>query len=137
VLPLLLVAAPAACSDDGGTAPDMAELEGRNWFVASITEDGVERPIVDGTDIALRFERGRVHGDAGCNGMSGDITFDGDELVLEELGRELMLCEPEALMEQEDWLAALLLARPSMTVVDDDVTMEAGSTTVALTRAAP
>ena len=69
-LPLLVVVL-AACSDDGGTAPDMAELGDRTWFVTSITEDGVARPIVDGTEITLTFEQGRVRADAGCNGMSG------------------------------------------------------------------
>lgn len=135
-VPLLALVAAGACSEAGGSPPDLAELDGRTWIVTSITEDGVDRAVVDDTRIWLRFVDGRVDAAAGCGTMSADVALDGDELVLGQLSGHL-LCEPAERLEQEQWLADLLFAHPSLSSEDDELSLEDAGTTVELRAAAP
>jgi heat shock protein HslJ len=137
-LALLLLAGPLGCGDDGGgggggDGADLdAELDGRELVATGITEDGVRREPVAGTEIRLTFDDGQLGATAGCNSMGGRYALDGDVLVVDELATTDMACEPP-LMAQDEWLAGLLAGRPSVGLDGTDVTLTTGSTVVKLT----
>ena len=55
----------------------------------------------------LSFVDGQLGASGGCNSMGGSYVVDGDRLAVEQMMTTEMACEP-ALMEQDQWLAALL-----------------------------
>lgn len=124
-----------ACGDDGGSGGDgsalAAALDRRELVVVAITEAGVEREPVPGTEIRLNFEDGQLGASAGCNSMSGRHAIDGAVLVVEELATTEMACEP-ALMAQDAWLAEVLTGRPEVVLDDNGISLIDGSTALLL-----
>jgi heat shock protein HslJ len=127
----------AACGDDadsgqpptttsGASAP--ATLDGRDFIVTG-TEG---RELVAGTTVRFSFDDGRVGVNAGCNSMSGSYQLDGDELVVGAMASTEMACEP-ALMDQDQWLAELLQARPRVAVDGDRMTVTGQAAALTLT----
>jgi heat shock protein HslJ len=95
------------------------------YVVTSV--DGAE--LAPGGDLVLTLDDGAIGMSGGCNGIGGAYTLDGDVLVVDGLAQTEMACA-DALMAQDEWVVALLEARPSLAVEGDTVTISDGSITV-------
>ncbi|HET6966993.1 MAG TPA: META domain-containing protein [Ornithinibacter sp.] len=91
--------------------------------------------LVEGSQVTLTFEDGRISANAGCNTMSGPATWDGETLEVEgPLASTMMACE-EPLMEQDTWVSDFLTSSPALAVDGDELTLGDDSTGMTLTRA--
>jgi heat shock protein HslJ len=115
-LPLAILSALllAACTGAGGgtaRAPggdpsarsNRDGLEGRTFLATA----AVGHSLVPGSVVRLSFEDGRLGAAGGCNSMGGSYAIDGGRLSVGQLAMTEMACE-QALMDQDQWLAALL-----------------------------
>ncbi len=126
-----LLSACAAGSSGGGDG-GLEDLDGRSFVSTAVTDAGAARPLVAGTQIRLDFADGVLGAGAGCNSMSGPYRLDGDTLTMPEgLATTEIGCEP-ALMDQDAWLAQLLLDQPTLRVAGDVLTVTGGTTVVTL-----
>jgi heat shock protein HslJ len=106
-------------------------LDSRDFLSTSVMEDGVERPLVAGTQIRLGFADDRLSASAGCNSMGGTYRLDGSLLVVDGLAMTEMGCDPER-HAQDDWLSAFLGARPSVRLSGNELALEGGGTIIRL-----
>ena len=123
-LPVVLLL--AACTASPGPT-----LDGTEWVSVAVTEDGSDRPLVDGTQIRLGFVDGQLSASAGCNTMGGGYRIDGDTLVFEGGAMTEMGCDDDR-HAQDDWLVALLGSGPTIVRDDDKLTLTAGATVITL-----
>jgi heat shock protein HslJ len=111
-------------------AHSLGELADATFLSTKITQGGVDRRLVDGTRISLRFWESRLSAQAGCNTLGGDAALrDG---VIEVVGGLMMTemgCPPQ-LMRQDNWLARLLSRQPTATLADDRLTLSSGDTVI-------
>lgn len=89
-----------------GTGPHM--LLGVTWQVTKLGET----PVIEGTNVTLTFEDGRVAGTGGCNRISGGYHTDGTvneglPIRFGEMASTMMAC-PEDRMQQEQRFLGLL-----------------------------
>jgi heat shock protein HslJ len=115
----------------GGDVPPA--LEGRRFVSESVTEAGVERPLVEDTGITLEFLDGAVlTAFAGCNHLRGPVTAESDRLVVGDLPITDIACHPPSLHDQDQWLAAFLLAGPAYTIEAPALTLQIDDTVIVL-----
>lgn len=109
VLVLLAVAAACGSDADSGDVDLAEELRGREFWSIGVLEDGVERELVEGTRIVIRFDEfGTGLGvSAGCNSIGGSIEFDGARLITSELFMTEMGCDPQRHAQDEFVIAVL------------------------------
>ena len=117
-------------SPSSGTAPTTAELDGSTFESTSV--DGYD--LVAGSTVRLTFEKGQMSANAGCNTLSApyDVT-DGRLAWTGETRATLMGC-PDALAQQDTWLADLLQQGADATLDGDDLTLVSGDVTLHLRR---
>ena len=83
---LALVLLATACGERKREPVDLAtdapgtNINGKEFWSTSVTENGQDRPVVDGTHISLRFEAGEIGVHAGCNSIGGTYTVDDDDI---------------------------------------------------------
>lgn len=129
LVPGLLV---PGCGDQVGDAPSEPagrSLAGRTYVVTGL--DDPQHRIGPGATIRFGFSAHEVDAYAGCNHMSGLLTYSGDVLVVDSLGMTEMACDPP-LMARDAWVSELLTSRPTYTVDGSDLTLVSGDTTVRL-----
>lgn len=132
MLLLLLVVVAAACGGGSDDTPARAggggELRGRTFLSTAV--DGHE--LVAGTELRLSFgDDGTLAASAGCNQFVGALSFDGDVVVVRDLGGTEMGCDAGR-HAQDEWFTAFLSARPTyaldadgtLTLTGDGVTLE-------------
>jgi heat shock protein HslJ len=126
--PILLLLALSACA-----APAVPEptLDGTEWLSTAVTEDGADRPLVDGTRIRLGFSDGQLSASAGCNSMGGDYRFEAGLLVFEGGAMTEMGCDDER-HAQDDWLFGFLGSQPAVAQQGDKLTLTSGDVVIAL-----
>jgi heat shock protein HslJ len=112
-----------AVNDDG--SPTGSELSGRVF----VSESVVGRELVPNTEIRLSFRSSELSANAGCNSMFGNYRFEEDALVVSALGMTEIGCDPP-LSDQDVWLAAFLIARPTAELAEPRLTLS--STTESL-----
>ena len=123
VLCLIVLAAislAAGCSSD-----DKSALEGTQWVLTSLHGN----PLLEETEITLRFEDEILVGNAGCNGYGGGPTSGRytatkkGALDIPILAINVELCpSPEGVMEQEKaYVTALISAEAQLNVRLDRV----------------
>ena len=123
---LLLLLVLTACAAVPGLT-----LDGTEWLSTGVTEDGADRPLVDGTQIRLSFSDGQLGASAGCNTMGGSYRITDGRLVFEGGGMTEMGCDDER-HAQDDWLFGFLGSRPSVAQEGDTLTLSANGTVIAL-----
>ncbi len=142
---VVLAAAAGACGDsdppagdteppagDAGSPATEADLEGRTLIATGVTEDGTERPLVEGTELRIDFsEPGMIGVTAGCNSMGGAYTLEDGTLVAADMASTMMACD-QALMDQDAWIADLLAEGVEVGVDGDTVTFTGGATVITL-----
>jgi heat shock protein HslJ len=115
-------ATSAPPADGGGGTVTAADLEGRTFVSTSV--EGHD--LVEGTTISIGFSDGRLSANAGCNTLGAPATIEDGALVpTGPLATTEMACEP-ALMAQDEWLAALLGAGPTVRLDGDELTLDGG-----------
>lgn len=113
----------AACGGPSGDqGPDPA-LTGRTFVSTEVTG----RTLAAGTRLELAFpEAGRLTVHAGCNRISGDVSFDSDRLNASDLDSTLMGCD-QARSEQDDWLRTFFKSSPRFALNGDHLVLTGGS----------
>ncbi|HYO33046.1 MAG TPA: META domain-containing protein [Nocardioidaceae bacterium] len=137
-----LLAGAGACaqSPDAGTADTVQpsagaelRLDGRTFASVHVTSDGAPVELVPGTQIRLSFSDGDLTASAGCNTMLAGTTY--DEAVLrisDSLGMTEMGCDRRR-QAQDEWLASVLTARPTLAQKGDGLTISRGGLVIELT----
>lgn len=115
---------------DIGAPPSAGDLQGRTFGATA----------VDGADLAptgtlvVTFEDGRMSIAGGCNGMSASYELEGDTLVTgDDFVQTAMACDRQ-LMDQDEWVVALLTGRPAVGLSGDVLTVKGGDVRVELRR---
>ncbi|WP_067835115.1 META domain-containing protein [Nocardia lijiangensis] len=126
---LLLAFALAACSsgDDSGPAEPAATPMGRTFLSTEVQGQA----IPGGGPLTLQFADGRVTANAGCNTISGAVTFDDNVLRVEELASTLIGC-PGELADADRWVDTLLNSAPTWKLDGDTLTLQNNEQTVTL-----
>ena len=124
--PILILLALTACS----TGPEQT-LDGTEWLSTAVTEDGADRPLVDGTRIRVSFTDGELAASAGCNTMGGAYRIEEGLLVVEGGAITEMGCD-EQRHAQDDWLFGFLGSQPAIAQEGDKLTLTSGETVIAL-----
>ncbi|MEV0296152.1 META domain-containing protein [Nocardia sp. NPDC050710] len=108
---------------------------GQRYISASVTEDGMPRPLVRYTRITLWFvsETRRLSAHAGCNTTMFDVDIIGDVLDARAPYSTLMACAPE-LEDQDMWLTEFLLRGPTWTATDDAFVLTGSRTRIIFER---
>lgn len=127
----VLVLTSAACGADDTGGDDEIVLDGRTFLSTGVTEDGAERPLVDGTRLTLRFEGGRLIASAGCNTLGGTYALDSTTLRVGLLATTEMGCDPVR-HAQDQWLGDILSGDPTVALSDDELTLTSGGTVITL-----
>lgn len=112
-------------------APSGPTVDEREFLSTSVTEDGQDRPLVDGTQIRLTFNDGQIGASAGCNIMGGSYRIEDGRLLFEGGGMTEMGCD-DARHAQDDWLFGFLGSQPTISLDGSDLTLAAGGTVVEL-----
>ena len=88
-----------------------------------VSQSVVGRNLVPGTEVRLLFDRGgRYTATAGCNSLSGNYSFDFDVLEVSSNTTTNIGCDAPH-QEQDAWLAAFLLSRPTTELADPRFTL--------------
>lgn len=125
------VLALAACGGGDGVSLD-GDLRDREFWSTSVIESGLERHVVDGTRIALRFDEGRVSASAGCNSMGGEYEIGNDgTLLVSQLAMTEIGCDV-ARHDQDQFVATLLTSSPTLSLNQDVLVLTSGDITVEL-----
>ena len=122
-LALTLTASIALTACAAASAPQLA---GKEYVAAKVTDGGQDRPLVPGTRLRLNFSASDIGASAGCNHMGGTYRIDGGRLTVGDLATTDMGCDPD-LMAQDQWLSQLLGTGPAISLVVNDLVLEAGS----------
>ena len=126
VLVLTLLGAALAL---GGCSGSSADLDGRTYTSTEVRG----HDLVEGSQVTLTFEDGRVSAQAGCNTMNGAATWDGGTLdVAGPMASTMMACE-QALMEQDQWLSSFLTSSPTLEADGQTLTLGDDSSGMTLT----
>ncbi|MEX0848244.1 MAG: META domain-containing protein [Ilumatobacteraceae bacterium] len=121
-----LVLTLAACGDDTVDTADTAAagsdvgaaIEGRTY----ISQSATGFTLVDGSDVRLTFEGGKLAAGAGCNMMNGSYTIADGILTVGAMMSTMMACE-QPLMDQETAVSAFLTSGPTITADGDALTL--------------
>jgi heat shock protein HslJ len=80
-------------------------LDGTRWKLVAYRKT---RPIA-GRDLTVRFNSGRIFGEAGCNRFEGSYSVHGDSITVSNITAKDVECEePEGIMEQEEYYLRFL-----------------------------
>lgn len=120
-----------SCGDDGGGGGEIRDgVVGITWTTSELIVDGIVSPMPAGVRLELTLGTdGRLRARAGCNSMSGTYRIRDGRLVVTELGQTEMGCAPE-LMANDEAIASLLTARPSVLPGGNSLRLDA--TTIAV-----
>jgi heat shock protein HslJ len=112
-----------------GTPPpvSLGKLNGSTWHFTAI--DGAA-PV--GKETSLRFDKGRIAANVGCNGMGADMKIVGGQIIAGPVMGTQMFCE--GVMEQERAVGALLAAKPKITLRGSTMTLRGGGHSAELQR---
>ncbi|MQA26760.1 MAG: META domain-containing protein [Micromonosporaceae bacterium] len=134
-LSLLLAAGVAGCGKGSGAGSSDAGKNspaGRTFLSSSLTDKGKPRPLVSGSRIRLAFKGAGLEVHAGCNHFTGDAEFDGDRLVVSNLGGSEMGCSQD-LMKQDEWLTGFLTGKPNWRLDGDTLILTRAEARIELT----
>ncbi|MEI6401285.1 MAG: META domain-containing protein [Actinomycetota bacterium] len=81
--------------------------------------------------LRISFEDGRISVSGGCNGMGGDVTFEGDAMTVGPMMSTQMACD-QSLMDQDSAVQAFLTAGTTVSVDGDTLTLTGGEATITL-----
>jgi heat shock protein HslJ len=117
-----------SCSDNKEMVftEEMPSIEDITWELEAYGDVGSLKDLVEDTNITAEFQsaEGRVVGTAGCNSYFVDYEIDNNELtIIPPIGATMMLCFPQAVMEQEQEYFNLLKTAETFQIHDDTLTI--------------
>jgi heat shock protein HslJ len=95
-----------------------ALLAGKTYLSQSTT--GIT--LADGAVLRISFDDGRISVSGGCNGMGGDVTFEGDAMTVGPMMSTQMACD-QPLMDQDSAVQAFLTAGTTVSVDGDTLVL--------------
>jgi heat shock protein HslJ len=99
-------------------------LEGTLWVLTSYMDaNGNAVKPIEGSEITLTFEEGRLGGNASCNNYGADYAVDGNTLSIGPVITTMMMCQPEALAQQEHAYLANLARVIAYEIVGDSLAL--------------
>jgi heat shock protein HslJ len=104
---------------------------GHTFLSTSVTENGRDRPLVDGGNISLRFTAGGISARAGCNILETDGRVDDHRLILGQVSTTDIGC-PQPLELQDQWLTTFLSARPTWSLSGDELVLSSPTVRIRL-----
>src|SRR5262245_34887249 len=113
------------------THPTSPTCPGDAWVADSVNDPNQQ--LVPSTEIVLTFTEETLSVDAGCNSMHGPASIEEDELVVDTLASTRKACD-QALMDQDDWVSALLTSRPTIELLNDELSLTRDDTVLPLVR---
>lgn len=139
---MTLALALAACGTTKGTtdpasggsgSSPLGQVAGRTFLSTAITENGKPKALASDGPIRIAFSTtDSISVQAGCNTMSAQVSVSGGRLTLKSpLAATEMACAEE-LMDQDAWLARLLMAGGTFVERVDGMTLTLGRTTIEL-----
>jgi len=103
-----------------------APLEGTNWALESFVDGEAASSVLAGTQIALRYQDGRVSGTAGCNDFGGNYSLDDGAISYSILEITVEACQtPPGVMDQEQLFMEILQAATASEVEGKRLTLSA------------
>jgi heat shock protein HslJ len=78
--------------------------------------------LAPGAVLRISFDDGRISVSGGCNGMGGDVTFEGDTMTVGPMMSTQMACD-QPLMDQDSAVQAFLTAGTTVAVDGDTLTL--------------
>lgn len=120
----------AACS--GGASDSLTGT----WRLVSYGSPASLTPAVPDVDTSITFtEDGKVEGNVGCNGFSGDYTVEGNTITFGPIVSTLMFCEGPV-GDQETTTLNVLVETVTFVMEGDTLTITAadGSEVIVLAR---
>ena len=108
----LLLLVFTACKPQPGSIPNTGEdqtpeaqssLANTKWRLVSLSEAGVETPVLEGPTVTLEFDAGgQVVGSGGCNSYGAHYQVQGNLLSFREIIHMQMACQQEGIGQQEE-----------------------------------
>jgi len=108
----LLLLVFTACIPQPGSIPNTGEdqtseaqssLANTKWRLVSLSEAGVETPVLEGPTVTLEFDAGgQVVGLGGCNSYGTNYQVQGNLLSFREIIHTQMACQQEGIGQQEE-----------------------------------
>jgi heat shock protein HslJ len=117
LLVVTLLGAGLVCGCDGASS-----LRGRLTGRSFVSESVEGWQLVAGTQVSVSFDSAGVNAQAGCNSFFGTGGIEGDTLRVSMLGSTAIGC-PAPLEAQDEWLAAFLVAGPTLELDDPRLVM--------------
>lgn len=138
-----------------GSATPASGLWGQTFTSAAVTEGGMARALIDGTQIRLTFETGSpvqdatgltggdepqvdpaadgyLTWDAGCNHGTSQLRVQDGELTLDGYGHHTYKLCGDAQSDQDEWLNDFLRASPRWALDGDQLTLSVNETRIIL-----
>jgi heat shock protein HslJ len=126
-------AAPAGTDTTGSVASEAAgssaeapqlvtadDLAGRAFVLDGAEFGGAPKSLA--APIQISFEADQLSAQPGCNSASGGYTIEDGNLTLSgPLAQTRMMCEDQALVDQDAWFASFLEASPQISVDGDAI----------------
>jgi heat shock protein HslJ len=89
--------------------PPTVALEGTEWVLTAFLSRDTAASALNGTEITLRLEGGKVSGTAGCNSYTGSYTLQDGTVAFGPMASTRMYCQdPAGVMDQEGQYLDLL-----------------------------
>jgi heat shock protein HslJ len=98
----------SACGTGAGAT---STLVGTQWVLTGLEHNGVDQPLVSGTQLTIQFDNGTLGGNAGCNSFGGNYSVNGQTLTISELHQTLMGCDAPILEQEDRYTNALTKAQ--------------------------
>jgi heat shock protein HslJ len=111
-------------------------LDGRSFASTEVSVAGKPREMAGKSPVTISVKDGTIGAYAGCNHLTGRVTFDGRQLRVPGLAGTLINCSPE-LMKQDEWLRTFLTSGPTLSADGRKVVLASGETEIRLTERPP
>jgi len=115
----------------GCTSAPGASLDGRAFLSTAVTTNGQPFDLVAGTRIRIGFSDGRLSASGGCNTIAGTYRIADGQLLVGDLSTTEIGCDPDR-HAQDEWLAAFLGSRPTLTLAAGDLQLAAPGASITL-----
>lgn len=124
--------AAAACGSRAGSG-GVTDLRGKTFLSTGVSENGLPKQLVAGTQIRLSFNEDgtQIGAHAGCNHMGGPARIENGRLVVGDLAMTMMGCDGGR-NEQDSWIAKVLTDGPSVRLSGSELTLSRGTTEIRL-----
>jgi heat shock protein HslJ len=121
---LTVLGSVALLSGSPAGAQSLATLEGVQWSLVSYADKtGNQAEVLPETRITAQFKDGRISGTGGCNAYSAPYEAKDGKISVGSGISTMMMCSPQAVMDQESAYLKALRAAAGYKIVGDRLTI--------------